>query len=224
MHKSKGNSIAFDDAAEALGRGGDALHLHRAEDRAESQFSRSASHRQRRPRPSTPKRAASCSRFGIATASSSCMPTADGWKPGERPAAGRRNELDRWVLSRLQRLVDAAQQRFPELRALPLDRSVPGIRRAVLQLVSAPLAPPLLVERQRSVSDAVYRADHRYARHGAGAAVPHRGDLSESGPVGGSIRARVGPPDPISAGGCRADRRGAGAKHRSGNPASRIWR
>ena len=49
MHKSKGNSIAFDEAAEALGRGSDALHLHRAEDRAESQFSRSSSHRQRRP-------------------------------------------------------------------------------------------------------------------------------------------------------------------------------
>ena len=34
MHKSKGNAIAFDEAAEVLRRRGHALHLRRAEDRA----------------------------------------------------------------------------------------------------------------------------------------------------------------------------------------------
>ena len=103
MHKSKGNSIAFDEAAEALGRRSDALHLRRAEDRAASQLSRSASHRQRGPdhrRRCAPQAADVLELLQLFRHVRRRRRLEAGASP--HPVT---NELDRWILSRLQRLV-----------------------------------------------------------------------------------------------------------------------
>ena len=189
MHKSKGNSIAFDEAAEALGA--EVMRYIYAEQKTAQNLNFPDLH----PTGNVGQTIDGEARRKLLTfwnCYSFFVRYADGRRlEARRPAVPVTNELDRWVLSRLQRLVDAAQQRLRQLRALPPDRSLSGIRRGVLQLVSAPLAPPLLGQRQRSLSDDLHRADHRDPSDGAGAAVPDRRDLSEPGVLGRSVGARV---------------------------------
>jgi isoleucyl-tRNA synthetase len=109
MHKSKGNSIAFDEAAEALGA--EVMRYIYAEQKT--------AHNLNFPDLRPTQNAAqtidgearrklltfwNCYSFFVMYAD------ADGWKPG--PPVPSSNELDRWVLSRLQRLIAAAHSAF----------------------------------------------------------------------------------------------------------------
>jgi isoleucyl-tRNA synthetase len=108
MHKSKGNAIAFDEAAEALGA--EVMrYLY-----VEQKTAQNLNFPDLKPAPGAgpmldqdARRKLlqfwNCYSFFVMYAS------ADEWKPsGETPAA--RNELDRWILSRLQRMVGAARE------------------------------------------------------------------------------------------------------------------
>jgi isoleucyl-tRNA synthetase len=110
MHKSKGNSIAFDEAAEALGaevmryiytEQKTAQNLNFPDLHPSDNVSRTLDAEARRKLLTF----WNCYSFFVMYA------RADGWKPGAA-APPITNELDRWVLSRLQRLVDAANGAF----------------------------------------------------------------------------------------------------------------
>jgi isoleucyl-tRNA synthetase len=110
MHKSKGNSIAFDEAAEALGA--EVMRYIYAEQKTTQHLNFPDLHPTGNVGQTIDGDARrklltfwNCYSFFVMYAS------ADGWKP-EGAAAAPANELDRWVLSRLQRLVEAANQAF----------------------------------------------------------------------------------------------------------------
>jgi isoleucyl-tRNA synthetase len=107
MHKSKGNAIAFDEAAEALGA--EVMRYLYVEQKTAQNLNFPDLHPAANTGPMLDQDARrkllqfwNCYSFFVMYAS------ADQWKPsGQAPAA--RNELDRWVLSRLQHLVAAAR-------------------------------------------------------------------------------------------------------------------
>ena len=110
MHKSKGNSIAFDEAAEALGA--EVMRYIYAEQKTGQNLNFPDLHPSANAGQTLDAEARrkvltfwNCYSFFVMYA------TADGWKPGgvSLPVT---HELDRWVLSRLQRLVDAAHSAF----------------------------------------------------------------------------------------------------------------
>ena len=110
MHKSKGNSIAFDEAAEALGA--EVMRYIYAEQKTGQHLNfpdlhPSASAGQTLDADARRKLLTfwNCYSFFVMYA------TADGWKPGG-PSLPITHELDHWVLSRLQRLVEAAHSAF----------------------------------------------------------------------------------------------------------------
>jgi isoleucyl-tRNA synthetase len=109
MHKSKGNSIAFDEAAEALGA--EVMRYIYAEQKTAQNLNFPDLHPAGNVGQTIDGEARrklltfwNCYSFFVSNARS------DGWKPGtEVPVT---NQLDRWVLSRLQRLVEAARGAF----------------------------------------------------------------------------------------------------------------
>ena len=110
MHKSKGNSIAFDEAAEAFGA--EVMRYIYTEQKTAQNLNFPDLHPSGNVSQTLDAEARrklltfwNCYSFFVMYA------TADGWKPGAA-AAPVTNELDRWVLSRLQRLVDAANGAF----------------------------------------------------------------------------------------------------------------
>jgi isoleucyl-tRNA synthetase len=110
MHKSKGNSIAFDDAAEALGA--EVMRYIYTEQKTAQNLNFPDLHPTVNAGQTIDAEARrklltfwNCYSFFVMYA------TADGWKPTSAPPRPV-NELDRWVLSRLQRLVDAANSAF----------------------------------------------------------------------------------------------------------------
>ncbi len=110
MHKSKGNSIAFDDAAEALGA--EVMRYIYTEQKTAQNLNFPDLHPTANTGQTIDAEARrklltfwNCYSFFVMYA------TADGWKPAGSPPKPT-NELDRWVLSRLQRLVDAANSAF----------------------------------------------------------------------------------------------------------------
>jgi isoleucyl-tRNA synthetase len=110
MHKSKGNSIAFDEAAEAFGA--EVMRYIYTEQKTAQNLNFPDLHPSDNVSQTLDAEARrklltfwNCYSFFVMYA------TADGWKPGTA-AAPVTNELDRWVLSRLQRLVDAANGAF----------------------------------------------------------------------------------------------------------------
>jgi isoleucyl-tRNA synthetase len=110
MHKSKGNSIAFDEAADALGA--EVMRYIYAEQKTVQNLNfpdlkPSSNAGQTLDGDARRKLLTfwNCYSFFVMYAS------ADGWKPGGS-AIPVTNELDRWVLSRLQRLVSAARNAF----------------------------------------------------------------------------------------------------------------
>ncbi|HVP45580.1 MAG TPA: class I tRNA ligase family protein [Bryobacteraceae bacterium] len=110
MHKSKGNSIAFDEAAEALGA--EVMRYIYAEQRTGQNLNFPDLHPTANAGQTMDAEARrklltfwNCYSFFVMYA------TADGWKPGG-PVVPVTHELDRWVLSRLQRLVDSAHGAF----------------------------------------------------------------------------------------------------------------
>jgi isoleucyl-tRNA synthetase len=110
MHKSKGNSIAFDDAAEALGA--EVMRYIYAEQRTGQHLNfpdlkPSGGAGQTLDAEARRKLLTfwNCYSFFVMYA------TADGWTPGP-PAPPSGHELDRWIMSRLQRLVAAAHAAF----------------------------------------------------------------------------------------------------------------
>ena len=109
MHKSKGNSIAFDEAAEALGA--EVMRYIYAEQKTAQNLNFPDLHPTGNVGQTIDGEARrklltfwNCYSFFVSNARS------DGWKPG--PAVPITNQLDRWVLSRLQRLVEAARGAF----------------------------------------------------------------------------------------------------------------
>ncbi|HUJ23309.1 MAG TPA: class I tRNA ligase family protein [Bryobacteraceae bacterium] len=110
MHKSKGNSIAFDEAAEALGA--EVMRYIYAEQKTGQNLNFPDLHPLAGAGQTLDAEARrklltfwNCYSFFVMYA------TADGWKPGGTPLPVT-HELDRWVLSRLQRLVAAAHSAF----------------------------------------------------------------------------------------------------------------
>ena len=110
MHKSKGNSIAFDEAAEVLGA--EVMRYIYAEQKTTQHLNFPDLHPTGNVGQTIDGDARrklltfwNCYSFFVMYAS------ADGWKPGAAAPAPT-NELDRWVMSRLQRLVEAANQAF----------------------------------------------------------------------------------------------------------------
>jgi isoleucyl-tRNA synthetase len=110
MHKSKGNSIAFDDAAEALGA--EVMRYIYTEQKTAQNLNFPDLHPTANTGQTIDAEARrklltfwNCYSFFVMYA------TADAWKPSGSPPRPV-NELDRWVLSRLQRLVDAANSAF----------------------------------------------------------------------------------------------------------------
>lgn len=110
MHKSKGNSIAFDEAAEALGA--EVMRYLYAEQKTAQHLNFPDLHPAGSVAQTLDGEARrklltfwNCYSFFVMYA------TADGWKPGGDPLPIT-HELDRWVLSRLQRLVGAANEAF----------------------------------------------------------------------------------------------------------------
>jgi isoleucyl-tRNA synthetase len=110
MHKSKGNSIAFDEAAEALGA--EVMRYIYAEQKTTQNLNFPDLHPTGNVGQTIDGEARrklltywNCYSFFVTYA------TADNWKPDGEPLAAS-HELDRWVLSRLQRLVGAAREAF----------------------------------------------------------------------------------------------------------------
>jgi isoleucyl-tRNA synthetase len=110
MHKSKGNSIAFDEAAEALGA--EVMRYIYAEQKTAQHLNFPDLHPAKTTGPTIDGEARrklltfwNCYSFFVMYAE------ADGWKPAAS-ALPVTNELDRWVLSRLQRLVASAHTAF----------------------------------------------------------------------------------------------------------------
>src|ERR1017187_5012923 len=110
MHKSKGNAIAFDEAAEVLGA--EVMRYIYAEQKTAQNLNFPDLHPTAKTGQTIDAEARrklltfwNCYSFFVMYA------TADGWKPTSAPPRPV-NELDRWVLSRLQRLVDAANSAF----------------------------------------------------------------------------------------------------------------
>ena len=68
------------------------------------------------------------------------------------------NDLDRWALSRLAATVETVTERLDALRRHPRRPGDRGVRRRPLELVRAPLAPPLLGRRPGRVRDAAHAA------------------------------------------------------------------
>ena len=110
MHKSKGNAIAFDEAAEALGA--EVMRYIYTEQKTAQNLNFPDLHPAPGAGPMLDADARrklltfwNCYSFFVMYAS------ADGWKPGAaEPAIA--HELDRWILSRLQRLIAAAREAF----------------------------------------------------------------------------------------------------------------
>ena len=109
MHKSKGNSIAFDEAAEVLGA--EVMRYIYAEQKTAQHLNFPDLHPTGNTGPTIDGEARrklltfwNCYSFFVMYAE------ADGWKPG--PPLPVTNELDRWVLSRLQRLIASAHSSF----------------------------------------------------------------------------------------------------------------
>jgi isoleucyl-tRNA synthetase len=109
MHKSRGNSIAFDEAAEALGA--EVMRYIYAEQKTPQNLNFPDLHPTGNVGHTIDGEARrklltfwNCYSFFVSNARS------DGWKPG--PAVPITNQLDRWVLSRLHRLVEAARGAF----------------------------------------------------------------------------------------------------------------
>jgi isoleucyl-tRNA synthetase len=110
MHKSKGNSIAFDEAAEALGA--EVMRYIYAEQKTSQNLNFPDLHPSGNMGQTIDGEARrklltfwNCYSFFVSNAGS------DGWTPGGATIPIS-NQLDRWVLSRLQRLVDAAHSAF----------------------------------------------------------------------------------------------------------------
>lgn len=109
MHKSKGNSISFDDAAEVFGA--EVMRYIYAEQKTAQNLNFPDLHPSSGAGQTIDAEARrklltfwNCYSFFVMYAS------ADGWKPGSPVPVS--NELDRWVLSRLQRLIGAARNAF----------------------------------------------------------------------------------------------------------------
>jgi isoleucyl-tRNA synthetase len=110
MHKSKGNSVAFDEAAEVLGA--EVMRYIYAEQKTAQHLNFPDLH----PAPNAGQTLDADARRKLLTFWNCysffvMYATADGWTPGGRKLPVT-HELDRWVLSRLQRLVGAARSAF----------------------------------------------------------------------------------------------------------------
>jgi isoleucyl-tRNA synthetase len=112
MHKSKGNSIAFDEAAEVLGA--EVMRYIYAEQKTGQHLNFPDLHPDSKSGPTLDADARrklltfwNCYSFFVMYA------TADGWLPPAQPLPVR-DELDRWILSRLERLIAAAHQAFDD--------------------------------------------------------------------------------------------------------------
>ena len=110
MHKSKGNSIAFDEAAEVFGA--EVMRYIYAEQKTAQNLNFPDLHPTGNVGQTIDGEARrklltfwNCYSFFVMYA------TADNWKPGNTTLPVT-NELDRWVLSRLQRLIESAHKAF----------------------------------------------------------------------------------------------------------------
>ena len=113
MHKSAGNSIAFDEAAEVLGA--ELMrYIYAGKNPVQNllfpDLDASGGHDTHIADEARRKMLTlwNCYSFFVTYA------TVDGWKPAGQPDPSGRNQLDRWILSRLQRLIGDAHQAFAD--------------------------------------------------------------------------------------------------------------
>ena len=215
MHKSKGNSIAFDEAAEALGA--EVMRYIYAEQKTAQNLNFPDLHPAGQRGPDDRWRGAAQAADLLELLQLLRQQCQLRWLEAGRRSSGHQS-VGPLGLEPSATFGGRSAQCVRQLRALSFDRSVSSFRRRVLELVSAPLPPPLLGERARCLSDDLHRAHHRNQGDGASIAVSDRRDLPESGVLGRSSVSRIRSLDPLSAGGRVADRRSAGAKHRRGHP------
>ena len=122
----------------------------------------------------------------------------NGVEPAEVAPA---NDLDRWALSRLAATVDDRHRAAGRVRRDPRRPGDRRVRRRPLELVRAPLAPPLLGRRPGRVLDAAHLPGDRHEAARAVRPVHRRRDLRQPR----RLRA-VGPPRGLAEG--RRARRG----------------
>ncbi len=148
MHKSKGNAIWFEDAAERMGADVMRWMYLRAQPANNLNFGWHGADELKRGFLSTLWNTYS---FFVTYAN------IDGWAPSTNspsPPAGRGpgggvSELDRWALSELNQLVGLRDHRSGELRRHDRDPPDRGVRGRALELVCTPFTPPFLEERVR---------------------------------------------------------------------------
>ncbi len=130
------------------------------------------------------------------------------WRPGgdvlgTQSADPGRRVLDRWILSRAAGMAEEAGRGHGRLRHPECDTGHQRLRRRPLDLVAAAQPAPALPNGRRArprrrLRDAPPRARERRPRHGAAPAVPGRGALPGARHAGAGRRPRVGPPDPLA--------------------------
>ena len=127
---------------------------------------------------------------------------ANGWDPQAAPAPARaeRPLLDRWALAKLAAVTEGVTDGAGGLRHPDRRPAARRVRRRPVQLVRAPLPPPLLGRRPRRAGHAARGARRPHPAHGAVHAVRHRGGVGPRGRPGAGRRGRLGAPDVLADG------------------------
>ena len=177
MHKSWGNAIEFDEAAERMGV--DVMRWMFAKARPEDNilFGWHAADEARRELLVLWNVYA----FFVTYARLA------GWTPGRGAGAAASpsgRSLDRWILSRAAGLAAAVEERLRDFDARRRDARAVGVHRRPVDLVPAPVAPPVLALGRRGrpgggVRDAPRGARRDRADARADPAVPGRGDVRQ---------------------------------------------
>ena len=106
----------------------------------------------------------------------------DGLDPRERPG-GETPELDRWLLSELNALTERVTAGLDDYDPTVAARAIEGLRRRPLELVRAPLPPPLLARRLGGGLPTSAAPTSRFTpplRHARGCSRPSRPSLRRS--------------------------------------------
>ena len=196
MHKSLGNAIWFDDAAERMGA--DPMRWLYCAQNVQSNLNFGFG-----PAEEVKRRLLvlwNVYSFFVTYA------RIDGFDPKDGvPPLAERSLLDRWIISRLNSVIGEVREGLDRIDAASPTRVGRAVRGRPLHLVRAALAPALLEGRRRRrqagrPGDPLRGADHADAAARAVPAVRLGGDLPEPGPLGRPVRSRERPPHRLSRG------------------------
>ena len=191
MHKSWGNSIEFNDAADTMGV--DVMRwmycAHKPENNLLFGYHRADETRRHFLIPLW-----NVYSFFVTYAN------LDGWQPAAQGAEAQpSSELDRWILARLNQVVARVTECLDDYDPYGATLVVEPLPGRSDQLVRAPQPPPLLEERARrrqgcGLRHPLPRPADAVQAAGALRALCDRGDVPEPGPLGGQGRLRERPP------------------------------